>query len=141
MDALRAASEADFASGPWTGYYQQGGRRHEQHLELAFADGSVRGDGGDAIGAFVIRGSYDLASREVRWTKQYLGAHVVAYRGFREGRGIWGTWRIGALGEGFHVWPLGRAAVASAAERAAAPLPAEQSAPVTTGGSRPPRPK
>jgi hypothetical protein len=30
----------------------------------------------------------------------------VAYRGFREGKGIWGTWEITVLNRGgFHIWP------------------------------------
>jgi hypothetical protein len=31
----------------------------------------------------------------------------VFYRGFREGKGIWGTWEISVIGHGgFHIWPL-----------------------------------
>jgi hypothetical protein len=30
----------------------------------------------------------------------------VFYRGFREGKGIWGTWEIAILSRGgFHIWP------------------------------------
>ena len=30
------------------------------------------------------------------------------YRGFREGKGIWGTWEITIQYHGgFHIWPLG----------------------------------
>ena len=36
----------------------------------------------------------------------YIGAHTVFYRGFREGKGIWGTWEIEILSHGgFHIWP------------------------------------
>jgi hypothetical protein len=32
----------------------------------------------------------------------------VTFRGFREGKGIWGTWEIGSAWKGgFHIWPLG----------------------------------
>lgn len=111
MDA--AATEQDFPSGPWTGFYQHGGRRCPQHLELTFDGGVIRGGGWDNIGEFTIKGSYDLASREVRWTKKYVGRHNVYCRGFREGRGIWGTWEIpGSAHSGFHVWPLAAQAVA-----------------------------
>ena len=49
-----------------------------------------------------------MAERECHWTKTYLGSHEVFYRGFREGKGIWGTWEIGGglWGRGgFHIWP------------------------------------
>jgi hypothetical protein len=75
-------------------------------LGLIFADGNLTGDGLDDIGRFLIRGRYDAASRECHWTKTYVGAHDVFYRGFREGKGIWGTWEIGQLNHGgFHIWP------------------------------------
>jgi len=42
----------------------------------------------------------------VGWTKTYIGAHDVFYRGFREGKGIWGTWEITVHARGgFHIWP------------------------------------
>ena len=35
-----------------------------------------------------------------------MGRHDVAYRGFREGKGIWGTWEINTLAHGgFQIWP------------------------------------
>ncbi|MCZ7648669.1 MAG: hypothetical protein M5U26_25995 [Planctomycetota bacterium] len=80
--------------------------RHRQELTLEFKTGNLRGDGYDGVGAFLIRGRYDRESREVWWTKQYLLAHAVDYRGFREGRGIWGTWEIrGQVRGGFRIWP------------------------------------
>jgi hypothetical protein len=104
---LAAATETDFPSGPWTGFYQRTGRRHAQDLELSFEGGVIRGAGWDNVGEFVIKGSYYLESREVRWTKKYADGTSVYYRGFREGKGIWGTWRIpGGDHSGFHVWPL-----------------------------------
>ena len=111
MDA--AATERDFPSGPWTGYYQHDRRCFPQQLELTFDGGVIRGGGWDDVGEFTIKGSYDLASREVRWTKNYVDRHNVYYRGFREGRGIWGTWEIPGGGRsGFHVWPLAAQAAA-----------------------------
>ena len=75
-------------------------------LNLTFAEGRMSGDGADDIGRFLIRGRYDAASGECYWTKSYLGAHDVFYRGFREGKGIWGTWEITILDHGgFHIWP------------------------------------
>jgi hypothetical protein len=75
-------------------------------LLLTFSSGNMTGDGVDDIGRFLIKGRYDAASRECYWTKSYLGAHDVFYRGFREGKGIWGTWEIKSLSHGgFHIWP------------------------------------
>ncbi len=100
-------SDAMFPSGPWTGFYNYGpGDRHRMDLLLTFSGGSLTGEGGDDIGRFLIRGKYDASSGECYWTKTYLGAHEVYYRGFREGKGIWGTWEINLFGHGgFHIWP------------------------------------
>src|SRR2546422_5955954 len=100
-------SEDLFPSGPWTGFYNYGpGDRHRMQLHLAFANGSMTGDGNDDIGRFLIKGRYDAQTKECHWTKTYVGAHDVFYRGFREGKGIWGTWEILADNHGgFHIWP------------------------------------
>ncbi len=75
-------------------------------LLLTFANGTMSGDGNDDVGRFLIKGHYDSQSLECHWTKRYVGAHDVFYRGFREGKGIWGTWEIGNLNHGgFHIWP------------------------------------
>ena len=75
-------------------------------LNLTFANGNMSGDGNDDVGPFVIQGRYDAANRECHWTKTYLGAHDVYYRGFREGKGVWGAWEIkNSLRGGFHIWP------------------------------------
>jgi len=89
------------------GFYNYGpGDRHRMDLQLTFANGSMNGDGLDDVGRFLIKGRYDTATRECHWTKSYVGAHDVFYRGFREGKGIWGTWEISNLSHGgFHIWP------------------------------------
>ena len=75
-------------------------------LGLTFASGTMAGHGSDDVGRFMIRGQYDAKSLECSWTKTYLGAHEVFYRGFREGKGIWGTWEITpSFRGGFHIWP------------------------------------
>jgi hypothetical protein len=75
-------------------------------LHLTFANGRLSGDGTDDVGRFLIKGGYDGATRECYWTKSYIGAHDVFYRGFREGKGIWGTWEIRLWCRGgFHIWP------------------------------------
>ena len=69
------------------------------------------GDGLDCVGLFTIQGKYDVTDGECYWTKQYLGKHGVHYRGFNEGKGIWGTWELNDPGKttkgGFHIWPEG----------------------------------
>jgi hypothetical protein len=96
-----------FPSGPWIGFYNyRPGDRHRMDLQLMFANGSMTGDGVDDVGRFLIGGRYDPSNKECYWTKNYVGAHDVFYRGFREGKGIWGTWEITNFAHGgFHIWP------------------------------------
>ena len=103
-------ADADFPSGPWTGYYQYpNGKRGGMDLSLRFEGSRLTGEGQDELGRFRIEGSYDAASHEAAWSKSYPSGHAVEYRGFREGpvKGIWGTWQIkGDWSGGFHIWPL-----------------------------------
>jgi hypothetical protein len=99
-----------FPSGPWTGFFLQPllPGRHLMELRLTFRGGGMSGEGRDWVGLFVVRGRYDLADGRCHWTKRYLGKHDVFYRGFNEGKGIWGTWEIPSFGRGgFHIWPEG----------------------------------
>ncbi len=131
-------NESLFPSGPWTGFYNyRPGDRHRMDLALTFAEGVLSGDGVDDIGRFLIKGRYDAASRECYWTKTYVGAHDVFYRGFREGKGIWGTWEITIQYHGgFHIWPRGAAEGEEQAERAAVeePVDAVAAQEVAAGG-------
>jgi hypothetical protein len=87
-------------------YNYQPGERHRMQLHLTFTNGVMSGGGNDDIGPFLIKGRYDCQTAESHWTKTYLGSHDVFYRGFREGKGIWGIWEIGILNHGgFHIWP------------------------------------
>jgi hypothetical protein len=96
-------------------------------LELEFAGGNVTGDGIDDVGIFLIKGRYDAANRECHWTKTYSGRHDVFYRGFREGKGIWGTWEIGErFHGGFHIWPKGVSEVEEDVASAEVTAPADQ---------------
>ncbi len=123
-------SEESFPSGPWIGFYNYNFRRVEKHrmdLRLAFVNGSMTGEGIDDVGRFLIKGRYDSGNGECYWTKSYIGAHDVYYRGFREGKGIWGTWEIGSYcGGGFHIWPrqAGEWEQATASAEAEAPVDA-----------------
>jgi hypothetical protein len=105
-----------FPSGPWTGFFLQRALpgRHKMELRLTFHDGVMEGEGRDWVGSFLIRGRYSIADGRCHWTKRYLGKHDVFYKGFNEGKGIWGTWEIppvtipGFQNGGFHIWPEGQ---------------------------------
>ncbi len=95
-------------------------------LALTFAGGQMTGDGRDDVGMFLVRGRYDPANKECYWTKSYIGAHDVFYRGFREGKGIWGTWEIKSWGRGgFHIWPRASGAREAESEEAALEQPVD----------------
>ena len=83
----------DVPSGPWTGFYNYGRsmRKHRMDLVLTFCNHTISGDGSDDIGRFFLAGQFDVRKAECYWTKTYIGAHDVYYRGFREGKGILGV--------------------------------------------------
>ncbi len=76
-------------------------------LVLIFADHTVSGDGSDDIGQFVVTGRFSETNGECHWTKTYISGHDVYYRGFREGKGIWGLWELPNESGDFHIWPVG----------------------------------
>jgi hypothetical protein len=116
-----------FPSGPWTGFYNYRPKdKHRMDLDLTFAAGRLSGDGNDDVGRFMIHGRYNAQSLECWWTKTYIGQHDVSYRGFREGKGIWGTWEVSPHNHGgFHIWPkqagTGEARAESAAQERLVP--------------------
>src|SRR3972149_9667962 len=86
-----------FVSGPWVGFFPQPRLttcRFKMELVLTFRNGKFSGEGQDAISKFIIRGQYDIESGEVTLHKRYLSMHDVHYRGFAEGKGIWGVWTL-----------------------------------------------
>src|SRR5687767_856671 len=101
-------SEVNYPSGKWIGFYTYAAssQRHLMDLILAFRAGAISGEGADGIGFFSIEGRYDASAAECTWIKTYLGGHSVWYAGFREKKGIWGTWTIHATCGGFHIWPI-----------------------------------
>ncbi len=115
-----------FPSGPWTGFYNYSPRdKHRMDLQLDFAGGRMSGEGDDDVGRFRVLGHYDTATRECSWTKSYVGAHDVFYRGYREGKGIWGTWEIPQFSHGgFHIWPKRTGENADTVDAAAETKPA-----------------
>ena len=79
-------------------------------LHLEFANGNMSGEGNDDVGRFAIKGKYDEPAGECTFHKTYIGRHTVFFRGFREGKGIWGVWEIGTFAHGgFHIWPVNAA--------------------------------
>src|SRR3569833_1845058 len=110
FERIGLETDERFPSGPWTGFYLQKLRpgRHWMELRLTFARSILLGDGLDSVGAFHISGKYDVKDGSCHWTKLYVARHAVSYRGFSEGKGIWGVWTIRANDRGgFHIWPLG----------------------------------
>ncbi len=126
--------EDEYTSGPWTGFYTySNGLRERMDLSLTFREGKVTGQGSDPVGPFLVRGGYDAKNGEVWWTKTYPGSHEVFYKGYRDTRGIWGTWEIhpGWSG-GFHIRPRGQGD--SAQVEAEAEIEAPAHAAVPAGG-------
>jgi hypothetical protein len=104
-----------FPSGKWVGFFidKRLPGRHQMEITITFAGGHLTGDGRDRVGKFSFRGTYCTADGKCEWVKHYVKAHAVTYRGFNEGKGIWGTWELIDLGGvytgGFHIWPEGMA--------------------------------
>ena len=101
--------DSRFPSGPLKGFFLQRNipGRHWMELHLTFREGSIRGEGRDWVGQFLITGRYQVNDGKCWWTKRYIGKHDVAYQGYNEGKGIWGTWQIPPTWRGgFHIWPL-----------------------------------
>jgi hypothetical protein len=113
--ALAPETDPRFPSGPWTGFFLQKAipGRHQMDLKLNFQNGAISGEGRDWVGLFTIRGQYKLSDGSCWWNKLYHGKHDVYYRGFNEGKGIWGTWEIPTETNpdyqrgGFWIWPEG----------------------------------
>ena len=102
-------SEANFPSGQWVGFYVYAHRsnRYLMDLVLEFKKGIISGEGADGLGLFVIDGHYYPQEKECSWIKTYVGRHSVEYTGYREQKGIWGTWTLNDTKGGFHIWPIG----------------------------------
>src|SRR5262245_50469750 len=109
-----SATESDprFPSGKWTGFFldRRLSGRHQMEITLTFVAGRLQGTGRDRVGEFTFAGTYELTTGKCLWSKKYKDAHTVLYRGFNEGKGIWGTWELREISVstgGFHIWPEG----------------------------------
>lgn len=126
-EANDSESDPRFPSGAWTGYFldRRMPGRHDMELTLTFRQGRMSGDGRDRVGSFSIAGHYDISDGTCSFVKQYQGAHAIDYRGFNEGKGIWGTWTFPGTNcsGGFHIWPVdwGNPSLDSLEEEADAP--------------------
>jgi hypothetical protein len=98
-----------FPSGKWLGFWKQGSLRGDMECVLTFRKGTLTGEGRDRIGDFTFRGRYDTNDGTCHWVKRYRGAHDVFYKGYNEGKGIWGVWEMTIDRGGFHIWPDGMA--------------------------------
>lgn len=103
--------DSRFPSGKWIGFFLQPPLPGRQQMELilTFRNQILTGEGRDRVGEFLIRGQYRLDDGTCHWQKTYVKRHTVFYKGYNEGRGIWGLWEIpgvplGGRG-GFHIWP------------------------------------
>ena len=101
-------SSSLFPSGDWYGFYTYDRLpgKHPMDIRFTFENGRISAAGGDPVGEFVLDGAYSEGTKECFWIKTYPGRHSVAYHGFREGKGIWGTWNVSRNTGGFHIWPL-----------------------------------
>jgi hypothetical protein len=127
-----------FPSGRWLGFFLQKHLppgKHPMELHLTFRDGQMSGEGRDWVGEFLIHGQYQLATGACHWTKRYLGKHDVFYRGYNEGKGIWGIWEIARDGfrGGFHIWPDGMPDPSGHHLTEEADLPVQAEEPVEAG--------
>jgi hypothetical protein len=136
--APQLETDPRFPSGPWTGFFLQKSLpgKHTMELRLTFQNGAMTGEGRDRVGEFLVKGQYNLADGKCHWTKKYIGKHDVFYKGFNEGKGIWGVWEIGQVARGgFHIWPEGLDDPTDEYLVAAADLPAPQEELVEAGAS------
>jgi len=116
-DAQDLETDPRFPSGPWTGFWLQSilPGRHMMELRLTFRDGRLDGTGRDRVGAFIFKGRYSVVDGTCEWMKHYVGKHTIVYKGYNEGKGIWGVWEMDpsispiANRGGFHIWPEGMA--------------------------------
>ena len=133
-EGLTVETDERFPSGPWTGFFLQPGtpERHWMELDLVFRDGVMAGAGRDRVGKFSVSGRYHLDNGRAHWSKTYVAQHTIAYSGYNEGKGIWGTWEYQSNWRGgFHIWPvaMGDPTQQTLAETVDTPVPVEEPAP------------
>jgi len=64
------------------GYYEQNGTRFNMEIDLfSLMHGAITGSGKDTIGDFNITGKYSTTTLEFEFCKQYIGKHLIEYKG------------------------------------------------------------
>jgi hypothetical protein len=91
---IGARTPQKWKSGVWSGWYEQGGTKFDQSMNIHFLDQAFEGTGQDPVGVFLISGGVGADDESVHWLKHYLGRHTVIYRGRWQGKGIAGRWII-----------------------------------------------
>lgn len=79
----------------WEGTYEYAGQDAPMTFKSMYisATGNIKGHGSDDNGPFTIEGA--MAGKEVKFVKQYTGAHAVNYSGHIDNQGvIQGKWEI-----------------------------------------------
>lgn len=76
----------------WKGHYNQDGNDYDMDIKMFMRNGTVGGNGTDAVGAFWINGTDN--NGEVAFVKQYVGQHSVNYAGTFNRNKVEGTWEI-----------------------------------------------
>lgn len=98
-----------FPSGRWVGIQKCVGHGTLRlALLLTFKSGKIEGSSVLPDETVTIQGTYDGESLECRFTFRFdRPGDIDGFRGFREGRGIWGTWQCPVVGctGGFQIWP------------------------------------
>lgn len=108
MISQNSENHQSFVSGEWNGFYLEdhNPNRGWMHLYLEFNEGTIKGEGTDYVGPWVLSGTYDKEKAECLWVKRYMGKHEVKYSGKLGENGITGGWSIAGLISGpFHIWP------------------------------------
>jgi len=88
--------KSGFKTGLWIGYYHysttDGRGKGETSMDVTMTGGVVAGYGTDSVGDFLIQGMYNETTKEIRWDKQYVGAHLIRYQGKLKTDKIAGDW-------------------------------------------------
>ena len=105
---------------------------------------SWRAPGGTGSASSPWRAATTSTTARPTGTRRTSGAHSIAYSGYNEGKGIWGTWEYQSNWRGgFLIWPvaMGDPTKAKLAEAVDVPKEAEAPAPRSRrrNPSRPPR--
>lgn len=86
--------EIKLDSAGWNGWFEQGGDKKDMELDMSIGGDAVFGSGVDAVGSFIVRGTFDEGSGDCNFAKQYIGQHQVLYFGKNNGQAVRGKWTI-----------------------------------------------